>query len=491
MKNLNKILLIMIAAFLMNSDLLNAQIEIKSLDINSSSDDFAPALVNNNRKMYITSDKKGRQQVFEVRRNSENELSIYGLCKGDMNDAAQSGSVTLTPDGNYMIFAAYEHNTKGEGRTDLYSARKVKGEWVDIVNLGQLVNSEYWDSQPSLSADGQTLYFASDRPGGSGGVDIYVSTKTREGWTRAKNVGSPINTSADEMAPIIASDNKTFTFASNRPGSMGGFDIYFTKVNNSNFSEPRNAGAPINSSSDELFYVPLQNTNIAYFSSNREGGEGGLDIYNAIPNPHPSEPIVFVTGAVRDADTKEPINAQVTITDLKTNKKIATFNSDDENGEFYVALQPGRTYSVTANAPEYFFYSEKYEVPANAKGNEIRKDVNLSKNSTRLLVTFDFNQAELKDESISDLEYLQDYLQNRANVNVILEGHTDDVGTPEYNMKLSKDRADAVKAWLVKNGISAKRIDTKGYGMTKPLVKDNTEEARAMNRRVEIKIKAN
>ncbi len=489
MKNTIKILTIAIVAILVNFDLLNAQIEIKSLDINSSSDDFAPALVNNNRKMYITSDKKGKQQVYEVRRESNGELSIYGLCKGDLNNATQTGSVTLTPDGNYMIFAAYEHDAKGEGRTDLYSARKEKGKWVDVVNLGPLVNSEYWDSQPSLSADGQTLYFASDRPGGNGGSDIYMATKTREGWTRAKNAGSTINTNADEMAPIIGQDNKTFTFASNRSNSLGGFDIYFSKVNNGNFSSPKNAGEPINSAADELFYVPIQNTNVAYFSSNRGGGEGGLDIYHAIPNPHESDPVIFVTGKVLDSESKDPINAQVTITDLKTNKKIATFNSDDENGDYYVALQPGRTYSVTASSPDHFFYSERFEIPTNAKGTELKKDIILSRNSTRLLVAFDFNKSTLNDESIPDLENLLAYLQSNPNINTVLEGHTDDVGSDDFNNKLSKDRADAVKAWLVNNGVATKRIETKGYGKTKPLVKGTSDEARATNRRVEIKIK--
>lgn len=481
---------LLLLAILLNCSMLSAQkIEITPMNqLNSADDDFAPTLVNNNRKMFLTSDKSGKQQVYEVRRDDNGELYIYGKAKGDLNDAQQIGSVTLTPDGNYMIFAAYEHDTEGEGRTDLYSAKKEKGKWGDITNLGPTVNSSYWDSQPTLTADGQTLYFVSDRPGGKGGTDIYASTRTSEGWTRARNIAE-LNSASDEMSPIIALDGSTFSFASNRAGSLGGFDIYFSKLSGSFFSAPKNAGKPINSEADELFYVAVQNTNNAYFTSNRPGGKGNLDIFHAVPNPHEAKPVVFVSGQVLDKETGDPIAAQVTITDLKTNKKIAKFNSDDENGDFLVTLKPGHTYSVTATAPDYFFYSEKFTIPENAKGNELHKNINLSKNSTRLLVTFDFNKATLSDESIPDLENLLELLQDKDDTNCILEGHTDDVGSDDFNMKLSKERAEAVKAWLVKNGIQGKRIETKGYGESRPLVKDTTEEARTMNRRVEIKLK--
>lgn len=489
MKNRIKYIVILLLAVLFNCDTISAQITITPVnEINSGGDDFAPTLVNNNRKMFITSDRNGKQQVFEVRRDNKGELYIHSEAKGDLNDADQSGSVTLTPDGNYMIFAAYEHDESGEGRTDLYSAKKIKGKWVEITNLGPNVNSSYWDSQPTLTADGQTIYFVSDRPGGKGGTDIYSSTRTSEGWTKAKNV-SELNSSSDEMSPVIALDGSTFSFASNKSGTLGGFDIYFTKLSGSSFSTPKNAGRSINSSSDELFYVPVQNTNNAYFSSNRSGGQGSLDIYHAVPNPHEAKPVVFVSGRVLDKESGEPIAAQVTITDLKTNKKIAKFSSDDETGDFLVTLKPGHTYSVTATAPDYFFYSEKFTIPENAKGNELNKNINLSKNSTRLLVTFDFNKATLNDESIPDLENLLELLKDKDDTNCVLEGHTDDIGSDDFNLKLSKERAEAVKAWLVKNGIRGNRIETKGYGESRPLIKETTEEARAMNRRVEIKLK--
>lgn len=490
MKNTIKYLGLIFLAFSINYGLFSAE-KIKVVpaeEINSPDDDFAPTLVNKNHKMFFTSDRNGNQRLYEVRRDSQGKLYLTGKTKGDINDAIQVGSATLTPDGNYMIFAAYEHYESGEGRTDLYSAKKEKGKWVDIINLGPNINSNYWDSQPTLSADGQTLYFVSDRPGGKGGTDIYVSTRTSEGWRKAQNV-TDINSKSDEMSPILALDGNTFSFASNRVGSLGGFDIFFTKKNGKEFSAPTNAGSPINTAYDELFYVPVQNTKQAYLSSNRAGGKGNFDIYNALPNPHEASPVIFITGQVVDKETGKPMAAQVVITDLKTNRKIAKFNCDDETGEFLVALKPGDTYSVTATAPDYFFYSEKFSIPDSSKDSELSKDIQLSKNSTRLLVSFDFNKATLSNESIPDLDNLLEMLKEKQSTNCVLEGHTDDVGSDDFNMKLSLERAEAVKAWLVSKGINSNRIETKGYGESRPLVNDTTEEARAMNRRVEIKLK--
>lgn len=484
MKNILSFIVFIAATCLMAQD-----VQVRPWEFNSSSDDFAPAQAHNGRQFYFTSDRRGgKQRVFEITRNADGMYELAGMTEGEINDAKQAGSVTLTPDGNYMVFAAYEHESRSEGRTDLYSARRVKGEWTEITNLGPTVNSDSWDSQPSITSDGSTLYFASDRPGGQGGTDIYVAYRTREGWTRAQNLGSAVNSMYDDMSPIISADNKTFSFASNRGGGFGGFDIYFTRLSGTSFAAPRNAGEPINSSSDEYFYVPLQNTNVAYFSSDRPGGDGALDVYTAVPNPNEPEAVVYVTGVVSDAETREPLGSVVTITDLKSNKKIASFNSDDETGEYYVVLIPGRTYSITSTRPGYLFYSERFEIPANEKGREIRKDIELSKNVTRLLVFFDFDKSELKDESIPELERIADFLRDRASVAVLLEGHTDDVGDADYNMKLSRDRAASVKKWLSDHGIEASRIETKGYGESQPLVRETTEEARATNRRVEMKI---
>lgn len=470
------------------SSLFAQKIEITPVEFNSSTDDFAPAITQNGRKIYYTSDRtKNRQKVYVVEKTSSG-WSMPTEIEGDVNDGRENGSVTLTPDGQYMIFAAYKHSISSEGRTDLYSARKVKGKWTDVQNLGPAVNSPYWDTQPSISSDGNTLFFVSDRPGGQGGTDIWISQRTREGWTKPVNAGSAINSSHDEISPIIAPDSKTFTFASDRPGGQGGFDIYFAKYNQGSFGSVKNAGEPINSKADECFYVPLQNTNVALLSSSRSGGAGALDVYTVVPNPFPSDAVVFVNGTVYDADTKESLGANIYVTDLKTGKRVATFNSDDQNGTYYIVLQPGRTYSITAQKPGYLFYSERFEIPAEEKGRETVKDIAISKTDTRLLIFFDYDKTALKEESNPELERIVEFLRDNPNVNISLEGHTDDVGPDSYNDKLSLDRANAVRDYLVQAGIDGDRIKTKGYGKRKPLIKEKTDEARASNRRVELKI---
>jgi outer membrane protein OmpA-like peptidoglycan-associated protein/Tol biopolymer transport system component len=483
----------MIFIFLIFSLNLSAQnISVTPVEYNSSDDDIAPTVTRNNKTVYFTSDRSsGRQKVFMLQRNTTGELEFIGDAGSDINDADQSGSVTLTPDGQYMIFSALEHSVDGEGRTDLYSARKTDGKWTDIQNLGMAINSPEWDSQPSLSSDGKTLYFSSDRPGGFGGTDIYYSKKNREGWTKAKNVGSVINGSGDDLTPLVAADNMTFSFASNRSGGFGGFDIYFTRIANGNFDVPKNAGKPINSDADEYYYYVLSNSNIAYFASSRFGGKGNLDIYTAVPNPHSSAAIVNVYGTVTDKVTGDGLGADIKITDLKTKEVIADLKSDDIDGTYFVVLQPGKTYSITADKKGYLFYSEKFTIPENEKGSDKQKNIKLSPiigGGTRLLIFFDFDKSTFQDESYPDLERLVEFLNENPDVKIRVEGHTDDVGVEAYNQKLSEDRAGAVKNYLIKQGIDSKRIKVFGFGETKPLILEQTEEARAQNRRVEFYI---
>jgi outer membrane protein OmpA-like peptidoglycan-associated protein len=483
----------MVFVFLMLSLSLNAQnITVAPAEYNSSDDDFAPAITQNNKTLYFTSDKsKGKQKVFMLQRNNAGELDFIDDVGTEINDASQSGSVTLTPDGQYMIFAAYEHSVGGEGRTDLYSSRKSEGKWTDIQNLGMAINSPYWDSQPSLSSDGKTLYFASDRPGGFGGTDIYYAKKTREGWLKAQNAGSVINSGSDDMTPLIAADNKTFSFASNRSGGNGGFDIYFSRIVNGIFDVPKNAGRPINSDADEYFYYILSNSNVAYFASNRFGGKGNLDIYTAVPNPHSAAAIVNVFGTVTDKATGKGLGSDIKITDLKSKEVIADLNSDDIDGTYFVVLQPGKSYSITAAKKGYLFYSERFTIPENEKGSDKQKNIKLSPiigGGSRLLIFFDFNKTTLQDESYPDLERLVEFLNENSDVKIRVEGHTDDVGEESYNQKLSEDRAGTVKNYLIKQGIDGKRIKAAGFGETKPLILEQTEEARSQNRRVEFYI---
>ncbi len=466
------------------------KVEIIPIDFNSSYDDFNSNITKNGRVIFFTSGRDGSQKVYISSRDGNSWSNPY-KAKGKINDGDQNGAVSLTSDGQYMLFAATSHEVKGYGRTDIYSAEKVDGKWTNIKNLGPNINSEYWDSQPMISNDGNILFFVSDRPGGYGGTDIYMSVKKDGEWAKAVNAGKMINSEDDEMAPVIGIDDINFTFSSDRPGGYGGLDIYVSKFKANSFSKPINAGSPINSSGDDLYYYSMPNSDEAYFSSSRDGGSGKLDIYKAVPNPYNSESVYLLSGVVKDIISKDFLGANIVITDLKTKKKVADLRSDDETGEYFVVLQQDRIYSITAEKDGYLFYSERYEVPKVAKGTELQKDIELSPirdGNTRLLIFFDFDKATLKDESYPELDRAVRFLTKHSHINISIEGHTDDVGTADYNKKLSENRAKTVKDYLVKNGISANRIKTVGHGFSIPIKKEKTEEARSLNRRVEMKI---
>ncbi|MES2765507.1 MAG: OmpA family protein [Bacteroidota bacterium] len=485
MKYTFKTFLLLFLAF----PLFAQKVEVSPLSINSGDDDFGATFSNNGRVMYFTSEREAdndaRQKIFmSSGMGRPEELSSM------LNGGRNNGAVTLTPDGQFMIFAAF-NRAENIGRTDLYSAEKVNGEWKNIKNLGPNVNSSEWDSQPTLSSDGTTLYFASDRTGGQGGTDIYVSRREGTGWSRATNVGATINSTFDEMTPTIGPDNSTFYFSSNRP-AVGGFDIYSSRFLKGSFSRPVAFDEPINSDADEYFYTALPNSTTAYFSSNRSGGSGALDLYTAVPNPVLPAPVRIISGIVRDAQTSRTLGSTIYVTDLRTGKRVAELHSDDITGEYFVTLTSGRKYSITSSKSGYLFYSEQFEVPEESRGNEVKYDINLSPISqgrTRLLVFFDFDKSDLKEESQSELERIADFLKTNSAIKVEIGGHTDDQGAADYNDKLSSDRANSVKKYLVDNGIPTNRITTKGYGKRQPLVQGTDEAARAQNRRVEMVIK--
>ncbi|MBK8911645.1 MAG: OmpA family protein [Chlorobi bacterium] len=462
---------------------------VTSLNMNTTRDDFASTFAGNSRVMYLTSRSNGNQRVFTAERNSSGWGAITEI--PELSEGDENGTVTLTPDGQLMIFSSLDNPVDGQGRTDLYSAQKINGVWTNIQNLGPEINSEYWDSHPYLSSDGRTLYFASDRPGGSGKVDIYISRYVNGKWGVATNAGTTINTADDDLSPSVAPDNKTFYFASNRPGGQGGFDLYTAKASNSGFSGLKNMGSPINSAADEYFYTALSTADRAFFSSNRSGGAGGLDIYLVSPNPFPSEAVVNVHGVVSDATTKAPLGSTITITDLKTNQQVARLRSDDINGEYFATLVAGREYSITAERNGYLFYTERYEVPTSGLSQDIEKDITLSPiagGMVRLMVLFDYDKSDLLPESVSELERLAEFMQSNPDMRISLEGHTDDQGTDDYNDALSQRRAAAVRQYLLDAGIEGARMETKGFGKRKPLVSGTSDQARRTNRRVEMRV---
>lgn len=471
------------------------EVEVVPLEINSSADDFASVALMGERAIAFTSSREEGQRIYIATRGTSG-WSAPTWASEALAKAEEIGSTALTPDGNYMIFAAFEWDPQdgdenGFGRTDLYSAERVAGEWVNVKNLGPVINSSAWDSQPALSSDGRTLYFASDRPGGVGGSDIYVAIRTASGWSAPRSLGLPINSANNDMAPTIAPDGKRLFFSSQGHGGAGGFDLFVVTggdARGTGWSNIENLGTPINSDADEFFYVSIPNSKNAYFSSNRSGD---FDIYTAYPNPFPLEALVTVSGVVTETGTGIPLGSRITVTDLASGEVVGNFSTDSQNGEYYVVLTKGRRYSITAESPDHIFYSDEYSVPPNTQSKDIKKDIDLfptKGGTTRLLVFFDYDKTELKTDSKPDLSRAIEFLRANSALRVEISGHTDDKGDEAYNKKLSQGRAESVRRHLVSNGIDESRLVAKGYGEEQPLGDNNTDEGRAKNRRVDMKV---
>lgn len=456
-------------------------------NINSSSDDFSPMVLGNGRILYFTSSRDGNQDIYSTVATSAGWANVTSA-GSSLNTSDNDGGTTITPDGHWMIFVGCDRSD-GQGDCDLYIAEYGGGAWRNVTNLGPTVNSDKWDSQPAMSVDGLTLYFVSNRVGGFGGTDIWTTKRTIGGqWGTPVNLGSTINTASDETAPYLAADGRTLYFSSNGHPGIGGMDMYVSKWKGSFWSEPENVGTPLNSEFDDYFYSLQLGTDNVYFSSDRPGGYGGFDLYVGVPNPFPPNPVTTVLGTVTDSKTKTPVGAKLTVTDLSNREVVSTFQSDDLDGNYVVVLQSGKNYAITADAPGYLFYSDRFDVPRDAPNNLIRKDVRLEREAVRMLVFFDFDRAILKEESLVDLNLALDLMNGNPKMKVEVAGHTDNVGSRDYNKKLSQDRANAVKDYLVVHGVDAGRITAKGYGMEIPIATNDTEDGRAQNRRVEFRV---
>ncbi|MCR4964245.1 MAG: OmpA family protein [Bacteroidales bacterium] len=407
------------------------------------------------------------------------------------NEGAQS----ISPDGNYLLYTMCNADY-GLGSCDLYWAKRIGDRWSRPRNFGTPVNTGAWESQPSMAADGVTIYFASSRPGGFGGMDIWKTTMTSEGaFTAPENLGATINTPEDDAAPFIHSDGHTLYFASNGRVGMGGYDLYYsTLLPDGSWSEPKNLGYPINTWNDEInIFINAQGTT-AYISSDKDGGFGGLDLYSfdLDDNLRPS-PVTYIKGRISDGETGTPLQADIQMIDLETRQLLVGTTSDAETGEYLACVHTGKNVLLNVSRPGYPFYSENFQVEKSyTQLKPYIKDIVLQPAEVGTVVIlnnifFDFDRSDLKPESFVELDRLVDYLSHNK-VRIEIGGHTDNTGSAEYNEKLSQERAKSVYNYLIAHGIAESRLAYRGYGMQKPIATNDTEEGRAKNRRTEFTI---
>lgn len=422
--------------------------------------------------------------------------SISPVINSEMNE----GTCSISADGRKLIFTSCA-GRDNFGSCDLYETHKNGTEWSMPRNLGPFVNTPAWESQPTLSADGRTLYFVSDRRSGMGMRDIWMSTLDEKGnWTKAVNMGKPINSEYDEMSPFIHVNNRTLYFATNALQGFGGYDIFFSQRDSSGWSPPTNIGSPINNHDDQYSLFITANGKKAYYSheETREDGRSFSKIYEVhIPEENWLKfRSNYVKGIVRDKETKQVLSANIELVNINSNTLESLVDSDSINGKYLIVLTEGAEYGLYVSKPGYVYKSLSFNYSAVDDFEPIVVNIELEKIRTGSIVVlnnifFDLDKYELKEKSRAELAKIVRFMTSNPAVRIEVSGHTDNLGTNDYNLGLSEKRAQAVTKYLIDSGINRARIVPKGYGATMPIGDNSTEDGRQLNRRIEFKIIGN
>jgi outer membrane protein OmpA-like peptidoglycan-associated protein len=543
--------------------------------INSEFEDYGPVLDANedfivfttrrqdgNTNENVADDNKYYEDIFV----SEKVNGAWKSAKNigpPVNTGFYDSNLTLSADGKFLFIY------KDDGAGDIYvSERGSDGKWGTPEPLPGVINSSYRESSVSISTDEKTLFFASDRPGGYGGSDIYVCTKDSKGeWSRVKNLGPRINTEFDEDGPFISFDSKNLYFSSEAHKGMGGFDIFRSEwidPEKNEWGDPENIGYPINTPDDDVFYTTSKDGLRSYYSSVREGGYGYTDIYvitdlekekaskqpvvakeepkkeepvveepkkeepvkeepkkeepvkeepkkeepkkeepkkeipkKEVPAKKPTIPIKYMVTVV-DAETNAPLDVKIRMQGVKDKIVVGMVDKGEGVTEFSITSTAAKDYLITVEKDGYIFETMKEKIAgATTEEKTTSKTIKLRKlkvNAVSILrnIYFDFNKATFKTESNSELNRLETMMKQNPNLQVEISGHTDFVGTKEFNKALSLRRANAVRSFLTSKGVDPRRIKTKGYGEERPIASnDDEQEGRELNRRVEFKVLGN
>ncbi|HPM40661.1 MAG TPA: OmpA family protein, partial [Bacteroidales bacterium] len=472
--------------------------------ISSQLDDYLVSLSPDNEIAYYTRKTKDYQisgyksePAFQEKfyfsyRISDNVFDNGKEMPYPFNRNENEGGATITGNNKELIYTVCKMVTSPRQyyNCDLYSSKNIKGYWTDIVPLERVNRPDTWESMPSVTADGKELYFVSNRSGGVGGYDIYKSIKDENGeWSEPINIGKPINTSGDEKSPFIHTDTRTLYFSSNgRPG-IGGYDIYYVKINDNNEkTEVKNIGYPINTENDEVGFIVSIDGKYGYFSSNNIKNEslGGMDFYYfSLYNEAKPEEVILVKGNLKSEDTTKPIKATVQIKSLES--KRVTFIPVDEDGDYVASLLKNEDYLLTIKGEDIVYQSTYVAAKDSITAPVIKLEMEVQPIEVGMHyrlhnIYFAFNSADILSSSQKVLDEFIVFLNDHPTMTISIEGHTDNVGSDEFNLILSENRAKAVYNYLVNNGIDANRLQYKGFGETAPIATNETEEGRAMNR---------
>lgn len=463
--------------------------------VNTKDREYFPALTADGSSLIFSRTVDGNEDFYISHLGAEKKWSAAVPLSNQINTPQNEGAQSISPDGMYLFFTGCNRED-GFGSCDLYVSHKNGNDWDKPFNLGAAVNSSSWDSQPAVSPDGNTLYFVSNRPGGLGGYDLWKTMLNSEGeWSKPVNLGPEINTAFDEMTPFIHPDGKTLYFSSNGWPGLGNMDIYFSRMQeNGSWGKPVNIGYPINTFSEETGLMVSADGNKCMFSSVLKEGFGDMDIYSFdLPKAAKPLPITYVKGIVRDKETKNFLEAKVQVVNLKTKETKFNDYTSKVNGEFLAVMPLGSTYAFNAIADGYLFYSDNFELTTASTGKPYVVEIYLEKlktggNVVLRNIFFDTNKYELLPASVTELSSLLELMQANTNISIEIQGHTDNVGVAADNQKLSLQRAKAVYDYLITHKIAAERLSFKGFGSTVPIAKNDTAEGRQKNRRTSFQI---
>ena len=479
--------------------------------VNSADYEYFPSITADGSTFVFTRNYRmkgtaAQEDFFMSKKNKDVWQAAVPL--NEINSSGNEGAPSISSDGNYMFYASCaglygdygDPSRKGYGSCDIFFTQKNNGKWTNPVNVGPPINSSNWETQPSFSSDGKTLYFIRGMVSREGvkNQDIYVSQVEDNGkFSVPVRLGNNINTPGREESVYIHPDNQTLYFTSDgHTETMGGLDIYMSKKQaDGSWGPAINLGYPINTWNDENSLLVGPSGQVAYFASDREGGYGGLDLYQfELPVDVRPSNITYVKGKVYDAITKQPLQSNVDIFDLDTQQPIAKA-LPDANGVFLVVLPAQKNYLMNVNQEGYLFYSDNFSLKDKVADYDkpFSVDIPLQPIDTGISIElknifFDVDKFDLKPESKTELDKLVSFLTKNKTIKIEIGGHTDSDGNKKANQLLSYNRAKSVYDYAVKAGISALRLTYRGYGDSKPKVPNTTSENKAKNRRTEIKI---
>jgi outer membrane protein OmpA-like peptidoglycan-associated protein len=473
-------------------------------NINSDRDEYLPHLTADDQFLLFTSRRPGSVGGFNRSLQGYSEDFFFSEYVDGawqkaqnlgepINTAENEGAASIRQDGRVIYFTAC-NLPGGEGNCDLYVSYRNGDSWSKPENLGPGINSEGWDSQPCLSPDGKRLFFASNRAGGLGGRDIWFTERIQDRWSTPQNLGAPVNTSGNEDSPFLHADGLSLYFSSDHHPGFGSQDLFVSFRQGDNWSEPVNLGYPLNTSADESNIYVSASGRQGFINSDREGGFGRSDLYQFEMDQRIRPRIAtFLRGLTIDSLTETPVYSRIRLIDVETGDTIRDMRSGRSDGRFLMSLPLEKEYAAIVTAPGYLFVSQNFYLKDMVEETYFDLIIPMLKVKKGIPVVlknifFETNRYQLKETSKAELAFLLYYLQTNPELKIEISGHTDDVGSDTDNQTLSQRRAEAVKAYLVSEGIRSDRIRAVGYGESKPIRSNDTDEGRAQNRRTEFVI---